>query len=81
MREGERDETFHDAYYGFAATSVEKRAAPAPDYYRVDMFEGQLIRFMKLGQYAYADATNLGLENCTGNPRAVCGSAGSMTKM
>ena len=68
MREGEREETFHDAYYGFAATSVEKRAAPAPDYFRADMFEGQLIRFMKLGQYAYADATNRGLENCTGNP-------------
>lgn len=68
MTENEREETFHDTYYGFAATSVEKRQAPPPDYLRVDMFEGQLIRFMKMGQFAYFDATNRGLEDCEDNP-------------
>jgi len=68
MTENEQEETFHDTYYGFAATSVEKRAAPAPDYYRADMFEGQLIRFMKLGKHAYFDATNRGLEDAEDNP-------------
>ena len=68
MTENEREETFHDTYYGFAATSVEKRQAPPPDYLRVDMFEGQLIRFMKMGKFAYFDATNRGLEDCNENP-------------
>ena len=60
MRADEREETFYDTYYGFAATSVEKRQAPAPKYWEADMFEGQLIRFMKLRDYAYADAVNRG---------------------
>jgi hypothetical protein len=60
MRSDEREETFYDTYYGFAATSVEKRQAPAPKYWEADMFEGQLIRFMKLRSYAYADAVNRG---------------------
>jgi hypothetical protein len=68
MTSGEREETFHDTYYGFAATSVEKRNAPPPDYFRADLFEGQLIRFMKLGKHAYYDATNRGLEDCDDNP-------------
>lgn len=68
MTETEREETFHDTYYGFAATSVEKRQVPPPDYLRADLFEGQLIRFMKMGQTAYFDATNRGLEDCTDNP-------------
>lgn len=68
MTEDEREETFHDTYYGFAATSVEKRQAPPPEYLRVDMFEGQLIRLMKLGKFAYFDATNRGLEDSSDNP-------------
>jgi len=68
MTESEREETFHDTYYGFATTAVEKRQVPPPDYQRVDMFEGQLIRFMKMGKSAYCDATNRGLEESTGNP-------------
>ena len=60
MRADEREETFYDTYYGFAATSVEKRQAPPPKYWEADMFEGQLIRFMKLRNYAYADAVNRG---------------------
>jgi hypothetical protein len=68
MTESEREDTFHDTYYGFAATSVEKRAAPPPDYFRADLFEGQLIRFMKLSQHAYFDATNRGLEDAEDNP-------------
>ena len=68
MTSNEREDTFHDTYYGFAATSVEKRDAPPPDYFRADMFEGQLIRFMKLGRYAYFDATNRGLDDCVDNP-------------
>lgn len=68
MTENEREETFHDTYYGFAATSVEKRAAPAPEYYQADLFEGQLIRFMKLAGKAYCDATNRGLEDSEANP-------------
>ena len=68
MTANEREDTFHDTYYGFAATSVEKRDAPPPDYFRADMFEGQLIRFMKLGKRAYFDATNQGLEVAADNP-------------
>jgi hypothetical protein len=68
MTESEREETFHDTYYGFAATSVEKRQVPPPQYLRADMFEGQLIRFMKMGKFAYFDATNRGLEDSSDNP-------------
>lgn len=68
MTPNEREETFHDTYYGFAATSVEKRDAPPPRYFQADMFEGQLIRFMKLSQFSYCDATNRGLEDCVDNP-------------
>ena len=48
MTEGERDDVFHDAYYGFSATSVEKRDAAPPKYFEVDIFEGQFIRLMKM---------------------------------
>ena len=68
MTANEREETFHDTYYGFAATSVEKRDVPPPDYFHADMFEGQLIRFMKMREHAYYDATNRGLEDCPDNP-------------
>ena len=68
MTATEREETFYDTYYGFSATSVERRDAPPPDYARADLFEGQLIRFMKMGKYAYFDATNRGLEESPGNP-------------
>ncbi len=60
MTGGERDETFHDGYYGFAATSVRKRQGP-PDpnrYLIADVFEGQLMRFVK--DFGYADAINHG---------------------
>ena len=40
MRAGEREETFNDTYYGFSATSVEKRQAPPPNYFEADVFEG-----------------------------------------
>ncbi len=61
MSSGERDETFHDGYYGyygFAATSVRKRQGPPdPDRYLVpDVFEGQLMRLVK--DFGYADAIN-----------------------
>ncbi|MBO0357481.1 hypothetical protein J0X19_05955 [Hymenobacter sp. BT186] len=72
MTPGEREEVFHDGYYGFSATSVEKRQAPAvpgdplnaPGNNRqvADIFEGQLIRFMKLDQYRYLDSVNEGLK-------------------
>src|ERR671916_655430 len=68
MRHTEREETFNDTYYGFSATSVEKRQAPPPDYFEADVFEGQLIRFMKIKDYGYADAVNRGLEIFQGNP-------------
>ncbi len=67
MTHGEREDTFHDTYYGFAATSVEKRQAAPPEYFEADVFEGQFIRFMKLDQY-YADASNRGIERFHGNP-------------
>jgi hypothetical protein len=66
MRHSEREETFNDTYYGFSATSVEKRQAPPPKYFEPDVFEGQLIRLMKMD--GYTDAFNQGLEMCTGNP-------------
>lgn len=68
MRESEREQTFHDAYYGFSATSVEKRQAPPPKYFEADVFEGQLIRLMKIKDYGYADAVNRGLELFQSNP-------------
>jgi len=40
MRAGEREETFNDTYYGFSATSVEKRQAPPPNHFEADVFEG-----------------------------------------
>jgi pimeloyl-ACP methyl ester carboxylesterase len=68
----EREEVFNDTYYGFAATSVERRQG-APDkikntYLQADVFEGQMIRFMKLKGYGYADAMNRGLEDFHDNP-------------
>ncbi|HVO75687.1 MAG TPA: hypothetical protein VMT35_16770, partial [Ignavibacteriaceae bacterium] len=68
MRASEREETFNDTYYGFSATSVEKRQAPPPKYFEADVFEGQLIRFMKMKDYGYADAVNRGLEFFHSNP-------------
>jgi hypothetical protein len=68
MRHAEREETFNDTYYGFSATSVEKREALPPDYSEADVFEGQLIRFMKIRDYGYADAVNRGLEVFHANP-------------
>ncbi len=67
MTPSEREDTFHDTYYGFSANSVEKRQAPPPDYFKADVFEGQLIRFMKLKDYGYADAANSG-EKFHNNP-------------
>src|SRR5262245_52500485 len=60
MRASERQKTFNDTYYGFSATSVEKRQAPPPQYFEADVFEGQLIRFMKMKDYGYADSVNRG---------------------
>jgi hypothetical protein len=37
----EREETFNDTYYGFSASSVEKRQAPPPQYFEADVFEGE----------------------------------------
>src|SRR6266542_3552387 len=68
MRAAEREETFNDTYYGFSATSVEKRQAPPPKYFEADVFEGQLIRFMKIKDYGYADSVNRGLEVFPSNP-------------
>jgi len=68
MTEGERDDVFHDAYYGFSATSVEKRDAAPPKYFEVDIFEGQFIRLMKMKNYGYADAVNRGLHDFHDNP-------------
>ena len=68
-----REGTFDDAYYGFAETSVEKRATPPRDdgkpRYRVDVFEGQLVRFLK--EYDYVDAWNNGLMRGIVNPQQV----------
>jgi hypothetical protein len=68
MRQIDREETFNDTYYGFSATSVEKRQAPPPQFVEADLFEGQLIRFLKLKDYSYADSVNRGLESFTANP-------------
>jgi len=68
MTADEREETFHDAYYGFAANSVEKRQASKENNYQVaDIFEGQLIRFMKIKDYGYADSINYGLRDFHGD--------------
>lgn len=56
---GEREETFYDTYYGYAATAVEKRDAPPPQFLEPIVFEGQLIRLLK--EYGYVDAANGGL--------------------
>ncbi len=65
-----REGTFNDAYYGFAETSVEKRATPprgdGKPCYRVDVFEGQLVRLLK--EYGYVDAWNNGLMRGIVNP-------------
>ncbi|MBC8083428.1 MAG: hypothetical protein H7Z21_09470 [Hymenobacter sp.] len=81
MTPGEREEVFHDGYYGFAATSVEKRQAPTPpgnpeaasgsNRQVADIFEGQLIRFMKLGDYRYLDAVNEGLREAAHPERSI----------
>jgi len=69
MRPSEREETFYDTYYGFAATSVEKRKVPPDEGHSgADVFEGQLIRFMKMRDYGYADQVNRGLEVFHANP-------------
>lgn len=69
MTPSEREDTFHDAYYGFSASSVEKReASPTNGYQVVDIFEGQMIRFMKMKDYGYADSINYGLRDFHDNP-------------
>ncbi|MET3982116.1 pimeloyl-ACP methyl ester carboxylesterase [Mucilaginibacter sp. UYP25] len=69
MTSSEREDTFHDAYYGFSANSVEKREASPENGYRIaDIFEGQMIRFMKLRDYGYADSVNHGLRDFHDNP-------------
>jgi pimeloyl-ACP methyl ester carboxylesterase len=66
MTAGEREQVFHDAYYGFGITSVEKRQAPPPRYFEADIFEGLLIRLMK--DHDYIDSTNAGLGRENINP-------------
>jgi PGAP1-like protein len=68
MTASAREETFNNAYYGFADTSVEKRQAPPPDYFAADVFESQLIRFMKMKQYQYCDAVNRDKTNFLRDP-------------
>lgn len=69
MTMGEKEETFYDAYYGFSTTSVEKReAAPEDEFMVADVFEGQMIRLMKMKDYGYADSANRGLKDFHGNP-------------
>jgi len=69
MTADEREETFNDAYYGFSASSVEKRQATPDNGYQVaDIFEGQMIRFMKIKDYGYADSVNYGLRDFHGDP-------------
>ena len=69
MTSDEREETFNDAYYGFSASSVEKRQATKEEGYEVaNIFEGQIIRFMKIKDYGYADAVNYGLRDFHGDP-------------
>ena len=66
---GEREETFYDTYYGYAATSVEKRNGVPPNYLSPIVFEGQLIRFLK--EYGYVDAANGGLALAISNPASI----------
>lgn len=55
-----REETFYDAYYGYAETAVEKRTSSQENGFQTPIvFEGQLIRFIK--EYGYVDAVNGGL--------------------
>ncbi len=67
-----RDDTFHDLYYGYAETSVEPRpkspqdATAIDDRIALDLFEGQLLRFMK--EFGYADAAHDGLTLGTADP-------------
>ena len=69
-----RDDTFHDLYYGYAETSVEPRpkspqdASALDDRIALDLFEGQLLRFMK--EFDYADASHDGLRLMQGNSEA-----------
>ena len=63
---GEREETFYDTYYGYAATAVEKRDGVPPNYLEPIVFEGQLIRLLK--EYGYVDAANGGLALAMSNP-------------
>lgn len=56
---GSREDTFHDTYYGYAETAVERRDAPPPQFLEPIVFEGQLIRLLK--EYGYVDAANGGL--------------------
>lgn len=66
MRREDIEETFYDSYYGFATSAVYKKQSQASDGYLVpDLFEGQLIRFMKSRfdsgddkPYGYSDAIN-----------------------
>ncbi|KAA9338557.1 hypothetical protein F0P96_06925 [Hymenobacter busanensis] len=60
MSGSERTDTFHDGYYGFGSTSVRRlQGPPDPDrYLQADVFEGQLVRFIK--DFGYADAINRG---------------------
>lgn len=66
MRRADIEETFYDSYYGFAASAVYKKQTQAENgYLAPDLFEGQLIRFMKSRfassedkKYGYADAVN-----------------------
>jgi len=69
MTPAEREQVFHDAYYGFAATSVEKRQAPPTQYFAADIFEGQLMRLVK--EHGYVDATNAGIANCATPERSI----------
>jgi hypothetical protein len=63
---GEREETFYDTYYGFAATAVEKRNTTKKDNFLYPIvFEGQLIRLLK--EYGYVDAANGGLKLALSN--------------
>lgn len=66
MQRSDIEETFYDSYYGFAASAVYKKQTQAENGYLMpDLFEGQLIRFMKSKfgnsqstRYGYADAIN-----------------------
>ncbi len=64
-----RAATFYDAYYGFADTAVDKHEThptvnsnPEDNkpQFALDIFEGQLVRFMK--EHGYVDAYNDGLK-------------------